>query len=151
MLGLLFYIVVCSVVAIILSMIWVATRPIKSRDEVKSWKVMLFMAIFCYASPYLYVEVMTNMQGPKMLHAMKEAYNRTDVDGPIIYYKVLWYTPDHAKALVVGEERENWGGTDHPMVSVELSRKGDSWVADSYKLVSSGRLNKDEFVFPAYW
>jgi hypothetical protein len=153
MLGVIFYGLGCFVVAGVLTTIVMMTKPIHCRGDSKPWTTMLFLMFFVAALPYAYIEVLTKMYAAKMQKGVVRGFSSADVDGPLQYYKVVWYTKDSAKAIAVGQEKEAWGGTDRPLVSVNLKHDSetDEWKCDSYRLVYSSRMNKDGISFPPYW
>jgi hypothetical protein len=152
MLGVVVYLVGCAVVAGILASLLVMLRPVKDRDETKPWLTFVFSYIFVVAAPYIYVEVVTNMYGPPMKNAVEKGYGAAKFNGPMKYYRITGYTKESARVLVVGSDVEPWGGSDEPVVSVVVRRdKSGSWVADSYKVLTSGRLNQDNLVLPPYF
>jgi len=151
MLGLLFYSVGAFMLAGILTLFTTMFRPIQDKGESRPWRAFIVWLAVCVGGPYLFIEGMTKVQGKHMEHAIKEAYNSADIDGPLQYYKVEWVSGGKAKAIAVGLEKQSWGGTDHPLMSINLVKKGDQWECDSYRLVYSDRLNKDGINFPPYW
>lgn len=151
MFGVIFYIGACILLAGILTCGWIVTRPIQSRDEIKSWRTFSFMLVFCLALPYVYFEGATRWKGPEMKKVVEQAYEDAETDGELQYYKVFWLTGDSAKVLAVGTAQLSWGGTERPTVKIHLSKQGDSWKADSYDVLTSDKLNKDGTVFPPYF
>jgi hypothetical protein len=152
MFTLLFYTGVCLLVASILTVMSTVFRPIHKKGDSKPWYAFMAFFAFCFSLPYIYTEGLTKLYGQKMKVAITEAYDSCEIRGPMHYFRVIGFRPDkEAEALVIGSERESWGGTDRPILSVHLVKQGDSWVADSYKIVSCDRLNKDGYVFPPYW
>lgn len=145
------YTLACFVVAAIMTCGWVLTRPIHVRDEMRSWRVLLALFVLCFLGPYLYNETLTRIHGQELEHAIKAAYSDVPVQGHMIYYKVTSFKGDEAHVLVVSEEKEDWGGTDHPQIGLKLERKGKGWKTTSYTVLNSERLNKEAYVFPVYW
>lgn len=145
------YAIVAFVVALALTLLGVVVRPLKNRDEQRPGRVLLTYFILSLVLPYIAVEVMTRAVGKNMKDAIEAAYDEAHFQGPMLYYKVLYFAGSRAKALAVGEEKQDWGGMDRPVVNVNLVKKGDKWVCDSYRIVCSDRLNKDGIVFPPYW
>ena len=107
----------------------------------------MFITVF---GPFLFVEANTKLFGKHMEKALKRAYNDGPINGKMQYYRITWYTPEHAQALIVGEEKAVWGGTDRPVMGVSLDKKGGEWKAVSYHVIYSDRLNKDGLVIPPY-
>ena len=152
MFTLLFYTCSCAVIAGILTVLSTVFRPIHKKGDSKPWcAAFLFFAVV-FAVPYAYTEGLTKLYGSKMQSVIKETYDGSEIQGPMRYFRVIGYRPDkEATALVIGSEKESWGGTDRPVVSVHLVMEKGKWKADSYKIVSCDRLNKDGYTFPPYW
>ena len=138
-------------VAALLTCGYVLTRPIHIRDEMRSWRVLLLLFAVCFGGPYAYNEILTQMHGENVEKAVKAAYKETPFQGPILYYKVTSYRGDKAKVLVVAEEKQDWGGTDHPMMTFTLEKNGKGWKTTAYKVLNSERLDRESYVFPVYW
>lgn len=152
MFTMLFYAGVCAVVAGILTVLSTVFRPIHRKGDSKPWYTMFGYFLFVFAIPYIYTEGLTKIYGPKMQTAIKDAYDNCEITGPMQYFRIIGFRPDkEATALVIGSERESWGGTDRPIVTVHLVDEGGCWKADSYKIVSCDRMNKDGYAFPPYW
>jgi hypothetical protein len=150
MLGLLIYLVITVFAGMILSFMWLTFRSTKKRgDHAPFWTIAICMLVSVFG-PFAFVETLTRVFGQDMEGAIKRAYRDGPIDGKMLYYKVRWFTGSTAQALVVGEERANWGGTDRPVMSVNLEKKDGKWAAESYKLVYSDRKNKDGLVLPPY-
>jgi len=152
MFTLLFYSGVCAAIAGVLTIVSTIFRPISKKGDSKPWYVMLFYFVVVFSLPYAYCETLTALYGAKMKAAVQDAYDGSEIEGPMHYFRIIGYRPDkEALALVIGSEKESWGGTDRPIVTVHLVKQGESWKADSYKIVSCDRLNKDGYAFPPYW
>src|SRR5437870_944081 len=101
-----------------------------------------------FSIPYIYTEGLIRLYGKNMKTAIQEVYDGSEIQGPMRYFRVVGYRPEkEATALVVGSEKESWGGTDRPVLSVHLVKEKNNWKVDSYKIVSCERLNKDGYVF----
>ncbi len=152
MFTLLFYSGVCAVVSAILMVMVTMFRPIHKKGESRPWFALFLLFALCFSAPYIYTESLTKMYGSKMKAAIVDAYDQCEVRGAMRYFRIIGYRSDkEATALVIGSEQESWGGTDRPVVSVHLIMHEGKWKADSYKIVSCERLNKDGYTFPPYW
>lgn len=151
MFGVVAYIGECLGVAGAITFIYVMTRSLKSRDEVKSWRVFINLAIIALILPYSAVEAVTKVVGKKLEPVVRETVDGTDFAGDFGYFKVVYYTGKTAKVVAVGTEKENWGGTNTAVIAINLTKKDSGWVADSYRWVNSDSRNKDGFTFPPYW
>lgn len=152
MLGTIFYAIGCFFSAAVLATLLVVMKPMRSRDDAKPWKTFIGSFIFCLAAPFLYCEALTKAFGVPMADAVQKAYAESGINGPMRYYRVTSCNSDGAKVLVVGTDKQNWGGTDSPVISVTLVKDtSGKWKADSYRVMTSGRLNQDALVFPPYY
>src|SRR5882724_5218739 len=137
MFTLLFYAGVCALIAGTLTVVSTVFRPIHKKGDSKPWYAAIIFFVLCFAAPYVYTEGLTKMYGPKMKAAIEDAYNGSEIQGPMKFFRIIGYRPDkEATAIVIGSEREAWGGTDRPVVSIHLVKDGDGWKAESYKIVS---------------
>lgn len=151
MFGIIAYAGVSFVAALVLTLGYVMTRPFKQRDETRPGKVFAALLAVALICPYLAVEIMTRALGPTLDKAVKSAFSDADVQGDMVYYKVLLYTGSRAKILAVGREKQVWGAYDRPQVAMDLVRKGSDWKLDSERIVASDRLGKDGITYPPYW
>ncbi|HSI73207.1 MAG TPA: hypothetical protein VK934_08510 [Fimbriimonas sp.] len=151
MLGLIIYLVVTVVAGFILSFFWLTFRSTKKRGDHSPYLTIFICMVLTTIGPFIFVELLTKVVGKDMEKAIKSAYHDGPIDGKMEYYKVRWYTGKSAQALAVGTERAQWGGTDRPVMGINLEKGPDGkWFAESYKLIYSDRRNKDGFVIPPY-
>lgn len=139
------------VAAAVLTMLWVLTRPVHARDEMRSWRTLLALFILCFSGPYLYNEALTRVYGPEIEKAVQAGYMDVPLDGPLQYFKVTSVKDNKARVLVVAEEKQDWGGRDRPMVSLLLTKDKGKWKSTSFRILNSWRLNRETYVFPIYW
>jgi hypothetical protein len=151
MIAILFYLVVCLAVSMVMTFLYVMTRPIRNRDELRSWRVGIGLTIFVFAVPYIAIEAQTRLFGTKMKEAVTDAMDDAGIEGDLLYYKVIFYQGSKARVLAIGEEKQSWGGTDHPAVKMTLTKNDKGWSAESYHIVYSDNRNLDGVVFPPYW
>ncbi|MEZ0325547.1 MAG: hypothetical protein ACAH95_06555 [Fimbriimonas sp.] len=150
MLGKLIYLVISVFAGFILSFFWLTFRSTKKRgDHAPYWTISICL-LLTTIGPFIFVEALTKVFGKDMEAAIKRAYMEGPIDGKLQYYKIRWYTGSSASALAVGEERANWGGTDRPIMSINLEKKNGKWDFSSYKLLYSNSKNKDSLVMPPY-
>jgi hypothetical protein len=147
----LFYAIGCFVLASLMTVFKTMCRPSYRRDDQRAWLTFLVCFAFVGISPYVFMEILTKTQGPSMEKAIKASYANIDVQGPMQFYKVRWYTGSTASVYVVGKELQSWGGYDHPVIALNMKKVNGEWVADSFKPVDWPRLNKDGIVFPPMW
>ncbi len=142
----------CSaiVVGIGLAFVSLVFKGCVSKTQGDPFKAVFMAIAVCMGAPFAYVEVLTKMAGPELGKAVAHAYAQAPVDGPMMYYKVLKFNGKKARCLVVGQEPENWGGTDRPVLKINLTKKGDKWIGDSFEVVESRKLNENGMSFPPY-
>lgn len=145
------YSIGCFLAAAFLTTLWVISRPVHVRDEMRSWRVLMALFVICFGGPYAYNEALTRYYGRDVEKAVKAAYTSVPIDGPMLYYKVTSVRGNNAKVLVVASEKQDWGGTDHPMVAFQLSRSSGTWQTTSYKILNSEKFDRETYVFPVYW
>jgi hypothetical protein len=151
MFGVAFYVGICLVIAGAVTLVHSLMRPVHSKGESKSWKVLFTVFVICLTGPYGYIEVLTRSVGKDLKRAVEEGYADSGIQGPLQYFKVISYSGNKARVVVVGTERESWGGTDRPVVALTLVKDGSGWHSDSFNVVYSDRLNKDRSTMPPYW
>ena len=151
MLGLIIYLVVTVLAGFILSFFSLTFRSTKKRGDGNPYFVIILVFCFTIFGPFLYVEGVTKMVGKDMEPAIKKAFISSPLRmDKIQYYRVNWYTGSSAKAIVVATEKLGWGGTDRPILSVDLVKEKNYWKAKAFQVVWSDRLNKDNLVMPPY-
>jgi hypothetical protein len=139
------------IVASIITFLLVIFKPVHVRDEMRSWRLLLGMFVFCFSGPYLYNEALTRIFGKDMEKAVQAGYMDVPIDGPLRYYKVTKISKNKAKVLVIAKEKQEWGGTDTPMITLNLEKKAGGWRSTSFKILNSERLDRETYVFPVYW
>jgi hypothetical protein len=125
-------------------------RSTKKRGDSTPFPLIFTCLALTIFGPFIYVEVLTKIVGKDMEAAVKKAYNDGPINGQFQYFRVLSAFGGKARALAIGEERASWGGTDRPIMSINLEKKGDKWKAVHYDLLYSDRLNRDSLVLPPY-
>jgi hypothetical protein len=151
MFGLVLYVGACLIVASFVTMVHSMMRPIHSKGESRSWRVLIFVFALCIFAPYGYVEVLTRSFGKPLKQAIDQGYADSGINGPLQYYKVVKYGGEEARVVAVGLEKQDWGGSDRPVVAMTLKKKGGGWTADSYTIVYSDRLQRDRSTLPPFW
>jgi hypothetical protein len=151
MIGMIVYLISCLVVAAVLTTMYVMMRPVNSRDELKSWRVMTIFYILVIGAPYVYAEVLTRCVGDPMKHAVNSGLDDAEVGGDLKYFKVIFYNGTKARVIAVTEGTASWGGTDNPVVAMTLVKDGQKWTVDSYRVVASFKSGEDGFTFPPYY
>jgi hypothetical protein len=151
MIAVIAYLGICLAVAFVITFFYVLTRPIRNRDEMRSWRVGIAVSLVTVFLPYGAIEIQTRLFGARMKDAVETALEEAGIDGPLLYYKVLFYKGDSARVLALGEEEQSWGGKDHPAVQMTLVKKDRVWEAESYNIIYSDNRNLDGVVLPPYW
>lgn len=150
MFGMVAYIGICLFVAVGLTFLYVMTRPLRMRDDVKSWKVLINVMVASVALPYLWAEVLTRTVGKKMEASILNTMDEAGFHGDFGYFRVTFFTGSTAKAVAVGTEKAAWGGTDNIVIAMNMKRNGDTWTTESYRWVNSEERDKEGFSFPPY-
>lgn len=151
MLGLFFYIVACFFGAVILTFIYSMFRTVQSRDEYKSWRVMIIFFVLVMAAPYGYNEVLTRRAGADLKSAVLEGLSDAGIDGDLAYYRIVKQTGDTCRIVAVVTEKQDWGGTERPVVAITAKKEAKGWRSDSYIVVNSVSRNADSYTFPPYY
>lgn len=151
MLGLIGYLIGVFVIAAILTFVVAVARPIRQKDEFKSWRVFASMFIVCATIPYLYAEVKTRLLGEGMEFAIRDVIYGESDNGELVYYRVLGGNQESANVIAVAQETVGWGGRERPVFRIEMVRQGDDWVAVSYQVVNSMDRGRDGYSLPPYW
>jgi len=151
MFGVILYIGACSAVAGAITFLWVITRPIHTRDEMRSWRVFGALMIIALSLPYGVFEALTGYVGKELDKGVEEAMMLEGIEGELRYYRVLWYDGHTAYVTAVGSEPSSWGGEDRPVLRITLEKTPKGWTATYAKVIYSDNRNKDGVVFPPYW
>lgn len=151
MLGMLFYAGGCFVVSAVLTFLFVVTRPIEARDEMRSWRTWIVMYILTFAAPYGYSEFLTRYYGMGLKDTVETALSEAGIGGELRYYRVIRLDENHAKVIAVNLEPADWGGTERPVVALSLLKTKKAWELDSYKVVNSDSRNADGWTFPPFY
>lgn len=151
MIGAIIYGLACFAVAVVVTIIAALLKPIKKKDEAKSWRVLLISFILAIAAPYGYNETLTRLKGANMDVAYEDVLVDADVAGDVVYYKVLGSKGDTAKTVLVADDKDEGGFPERAVFTVELKHGEKGWVAESYEVVNSFARQKDGFTFPPYW
>lgn len=150
MFGFIFYTGGCAIASGLLTFLWMTMKPIANRNDMNSLRNMAVLFVLLMAGPYVYTEYLTRTHGDEMLDAIHRGFDESEIDGEMVYYKVLSVRGDRARAIAVGLEKETWGGTDRPIVAVTLERTGGEWSPTSFYVVYSDRLGRENSTFPPY-
>ncbi len=151
MFGVIVYAGISFAAAVVMTVLYIMTRKFELRDEARPGRVFVIWFIIALAGPYILEECLTRTVGKSMKQVVASGYDSVDFDGPMLYYKVVFYTGSKAKVIAVGEEKQSWGGLDHPVVSMNLVKNAGKWKVDTYNVIISDRLNKDGIVYPPLW
>lgn len=151
MIGAIIYGLACFAVAVVITIIAALFKPIKKKDDAKSWRVLLVSFIVTILAPYGYYEVLTRLKGADMDVAYEDVLVDADVAGDIVYYKVVGTKGDTAKTILVADDKDEGGFPERAVFTVELKQGAKGWTAESYEVVNSFARQKDGFTFPPYW
>jgi hypothetical protein len=144
------YLLISFVGAFVLTTIVSLFRKIKD-DNKKTWHILAIFFVLVGLAPYGWAEYVTNQHGKDMNEAIESALIDAEIDGPIVYYKVMSSNESTARVVVVAREVSIWGDRERTVVSLDLESDDEGWFATSYKIVNSFQRGKDESTFPPYW
>jgi len=120
-----------------------------TKQNEKPLRIVIVCLVLCMGGPFAYTEALTRIYGKPMEHTLKVVYNDSPVFGEMDYYKVTKCYANKASVYIVGKDQ--YGGmVDRPVLQVDLVKEGGQWKADSYRIVTSARFNKDDITFPPY-
>lgn len=151
MLGMLFYLGGCFVVSALLTFMFVITKPIHARDEMRSWRTWIFMFLLTFLGPYGWTEYLTRANGDKLKAAVEDGLFSANIGGDMRYFRVVKFSEKEAKVIAVSKEPSDWGGTERPVVSMTIVPGKKSWELDSFKVVNSDSRNADGWTFPPFY
>ena len=152
MFGVIVFAGISFIAAVVMTTLYIMTRKFEHRDETRPGRVFVIWLLVALIGPYVFTETLTRTVGKSMKDVVTNGFDAVDFQGPLLYYKVVFYTGSKAKVVAIGEEKQSWGGLDHPVVSMNLIRDpAAGWKVDSYRVVMSDRLNKDGLIYPPYW
>ncbi len=151
MFGVIIYIGGAMVISGVVTFLYVVTRAIQTRDEMKSWRIFGFLFVVTLVLPYIAIEGVTMKYGDKVKDATEAAYDDSEAGGELLYHKVFWISKTKAKVMAVGTTKLDWGGSERPVVRVNLIHDGKKWKADSYEVLISDAQNKDNVVVPPFF
>lgn len=151
MFGIIVYIGAVSFISGFITFMWVITRPVKHRGEIRSWRIWIATFLVCAFLPYAAFEVQTHMLEASLKDVVQDAADFEGVEGDVVYYKVLFYDGTSAHVTIVGEEMTSWGGTDHLVIRAKFRREGKGWSVAYTNMVYSDNRNIDGVVFPPFW
>lgn len=150
MFGPAFYLFGCFVITMVLIGFYMMLRPVHMRNDSSSLKAAIPLFFMCAAAPYGRVEFLTSQYGPDLEPAIMDAFDGSEIEGEFQYYRVVSMSGEKARAIAVGLETADWGGTDRPVIAISLDKVGGEWEATSYYTVYSDRLQRDSSTFPPY-
>jgi hypothetical protein len=123
------------------------------------WKAIVVALTITWGGPFAYFEVITKMHKADVLPAVQDFFESSDcpLTGTLKYIKVLHQTDKVSYVYLVGNEPQDWGGTDAPVIRLTLKKtagkeasKYHGWQVTKSELIRSDRLNKDDIVWPPY-
>jgi hypothetical protein len=127
------------------------------KPEFNFGRCILCCLAFTLGGPFLYVEYQSRTYAKQINPVVKTFFNSPDC--PLIdkigAIKILHAGKSTAHVLLIGKELESWGGYDHPVMKLKLTRSNpenpkSKWRVTKSEILRSSRLNKDNFVWPPY-
>lgn len=117
----------------------------------RTWRALLTFLVIVAALPYVWCEALTKIYGKTMRAPVERVIEELKFNGGLRYFRVLSCNGKKARVIAVGQDNEDWGGTEQPVVAINLVKSGNSWSAESYNVVNSLARNKDSYTLPPYW
>lgn len=122
------------------------------------WKAIVVALTITWVGPFAYFEVITKLHGAEVQPAVKDFFESDDCPftGTLKYIKVLHQTEKVSYVYLVGNEPQDWGGTDAPVIRLTLKKLGkatgkfNGWEVTKSEILRSDRLQKDSLVWPPY-
>lgn len=150
MFGFIFYVGGCLIASGLVTFLWMTMKPIANRNDMHSMRNMAVLFLLMMGGPYAVTGYLTAAHGDEMQAAILRGFDESEIDGELLYYKVLSVRGNRARAIAVGLEEETWGGTDRPIVAVTLEREAGEWQPSSFYVVYSDRLGRENYTFPPF-
>ncbi|CAN5509814.1 hypothetical protein BH11ARM1_BH11ARM1_11860 [soil metagenome] len=144
------YLIITVLAGSLLSFFIIISRSAGKRGDSTPFPTIIICLLITILGPFIYVELLTKAATKELQIPIMNAYRDGPINGKFKYFRVLTKFGDHARAIAVGEERTNWGGTDRPVMSIELKKKNGKWAYESYNLLYSDRKNEDHVILPPY-
>lgn len=153
------YLMTGGFAGIILSLIISVFKVGPGKPEFNFLKCVAVCLAITIGGPFAVVELQTRRLkqeiGPVIAHHFE---NESELEGDVNYFKVLYSSNNTATVYMVCNEKQEWGGTDHPVAKLTLKKKkwrskaGKTflWMVDKEDILRSERLNKDNIVWPPY-
>ena len=117
-------------------------------------KVAFACIFLTLTSPYAYMWYMGKTHKIAIEPVVKSYFRsaRCPLEGKIEEIRVMHVTKSSAYVLLVSQEPESWGGYDHPIMKLKMSRhkKTAKWFVEKGEVLRSARLNKDEMIWPPF-
>lgn len=145
------YLLVCLIVAFVLTFVVSMFRSVKKTDDFKSWRWILAFFIGVGVAPYGYAEVMTRMHGEGMEKAAKSILKAGKVNGKLAYYRVMKSGSESAEIVIVADEKGQFGTPERATIAATLIKKDGEWKAKSYDFVNSFKRGKDSSTMPPFF
>jgi hypothetical protein len=129
------------------------------KPEFAFWKAIVGALAITWVGPFAYVEVITRLHKNDILPVVQDFFDSSDcpLRGTLKYVKVLYQTDKTSYVYLVGNEPQDWGGTDSPVIKLTLQKSGGKvsgklhgWEVTKFNIIRSDRLNKDSLVWPPY-
>lgn len=149
--GIVGYIIASFAIGCIVTVFVAMCRPIKQNDDWKAWKVIVGVMAVVGLVPYTYVEVVTAMYGKPLQEGVHDALDEAEVEGPLVYYKVIRADEKNAHVIAVAKDQNEFGQLERAVMEIDLKKDKAGWVADAYTVVNSYKRQRDGGTMPPYW
>lgn len=150
MFGVILYLGICVVAALVLTFLGTLFRKVGKQGEGRSWVSMLLWTLFLFGAPFAYSEILTAQTAAVFSRAVHAGVRLTDVKGNFEFFRVVGLRGEEATALAVVTEKPEWGGRDRVVVRVEMRQKQGKWLARSAEVMTSIERHIDRLTIPPY-
>lgn len=144
------YMLGCLAVGFVLTIVVSLFRSTKN-ENFKSGYFIFAFAVIAGFSPYIWHEHLTRKWSPLVGKPLASVVMQARVAGKMSYFRVLSADESRIKAVVVCNEKGQFGEPERTVMEVELQNKKGKWHAASYAFINSFKRQKDSTTMPPYW
>lgn len=148
------YLAMGAVVGAILAFVIAMFKVGPGKPDFPFLKVIAVCILAAWGGPFAYMAYQTKTHKAVMFPVIKRYFASSDcpLEGKIEYIRIMHVSKNTGYALLVCAEPESWGGYDHAIMRLKLSRneKTMKWFVAKDEVMRSARLNKDEMIWPPY-
>lgn len=144
------YMLGCLAVGFVLTIVVSLFRSTKN-ENFKSGSFIFAFSLLAGIAPYLWHEHLTRKWSAHVAKPLASVVMQAKVAGKLSYFRVLSANTERIKAVVVCNEKGQFGEPERTVMEVELLNKKGKWHAASYAFINSFKRQKDSTTMPPYW